>query len=88
MTASSEFKVVRLVAYDTVFTVPLFDQFMRRIMPGDDWQWNGDRRDSPDAPSRRCLRPTVGAQRHCIRTACASATSGPAGVRLQARTAC
>ena len=23
---------------DTAFTVPLFDQFMRRIMPGDDWQ--------------------------------------------------
>ena len=23
---------------DTVFTVPLFDQFMRRIMPGDDWR--------------------------------------------------
>jgi hypothetical protein len=22
---------------DTAFTVPLFDQFMRRIMPGDDW---------------------------------------------------
>lgn len=23
---------------DTAFTVPLFDQFMRRIMPGDDWK--------------------------------------------------
>jgi len=23
---------------DTAFTVPLFDGFMRRIMPGDDWQ--------------------------------------------------
>jgi hypothetical protein len=23
---------------DTAFTVPLFDQFMRRIMPGDDWR--------------------------------------------------
>lgn len=23
---------------DTAFTVPLFDQFMRRIMPGNDWQ--------------------------------------------------
>ena len=23
---------------DTAFTVPLFDQFMRRIMPGEDWQ--------------------------------------------------
>jgi hypothetical protein len=23
---------------DTAFTVPLFDEFMRRIMPGDDWQ--------------------------------------------------
>jgi hypothetical protein len=22
---------------DTAFTVPLFDQFMRRIMPGDEW---------------------------------------------------
>ncbi|MDQ3524736.1 MAG: ATP-binding protein, partial [Chloroflexota bacterium] len=22
---------------DTAFTVPLFDQFMRRIMPGEDW---------------------------------------------------
>ena len=22
---------------DTAFTVPLFDEFMRRIMPGDDW---------------------------------------------------
>ena len=22
---------------DTAFTVPLFDRFMRRIMPGDDW---------------------------------------------------
>jgi len=22
---------------DTAFTVPLFDQFMRRIIPGDDW---------------------------------------------------
>ena len=38
MTASSEFKVVRLVAYDTVFTVPLFDQFMRRIMPEESWR--------------------------------------------------
>ena len=23
---------------DTAFTVPMFDQFMKRIMPGDDWQ--------------------------------------------------
>jgi len=23
---------------DTAFTVPHFDQFMRRIMPGDDWR--------------------------------------------------
>jgi hypothetical protein len=23
---------------DTAFTVPLFDQFLRRIMPGDDWR--------------------------------------------------
>jgi len=23
---------------DTAFTVPLFDAFMRRIMPGDDWR--------------------------------------------------
>ena len=23
---------------DTAFTVPLFDEFMRRIMPGDDWR--------------------------------------------------
>jgi hypothetical protein len=23
---------------DTAFTVPLFDQFMIRIMPGDDWR--------------------------------------------------
>ena len=23
---------------DTAFTVPLFDEFMRRIMPGDEWQ--------------------------------------------------
>ena len=23
---------------DTAFTVPLFDAFMRRIMPGDDWK--------------------------------------------------
>ena len=23
---------------DTAFTVPLFDQFMHRIMPGDDWK--------------------------------------------------
>ena len=22
---------------DTAFTVPMFDQFMRRIMPGKDW---------------------------------------------------
>lgn len=22
----------------TAFTVPLFDEFMRRIMPGDDWR--------------------------------------------------
>jgi hypothetical protein len=22
---------------DTAFTVPLFDEFMKRIMPGDDW---------------------------------------------------
>lgn len=26
---------------DTAFTVPLFDQFMRRIMPGKDWQHAG-----------------------------------------------
>jgi hypothetical protein len=25
---------------DTAFTVPLFDQFMKRIMPGDSWQTN------------------------------------------------
>jgi AAA ATPase domain len=24
---------------DTAFTVPLFDEFMRRIMPGDDWKY-------------------------------------------------
>jgi len=24
---------------DTAFTVPLFDEFMRRIMPGDDWKF-------------------------------------------------
>ena len=23
---------------DTAFTVPLFDEFMRRIIPGDDWR--------------------------------------------------
>jgi hypothetical protein len=23
---------------DTAFTVPIFDEFMKRIMPGDDWQ--------------------------------------------------
>jgi hypothetical protein len=23
---------------DTTFTVPLFDEFMRRIQPGDDWR--------------------------------------------------
>ncbi len=23
---------------DSAFTVPLFDQFMKRIMPGDDWK--------------------------------------------------
>ena len=23
---------------DTAFTVPLFDEFMHRIMPGDDWK--------------------------------------------------
>jgi hypothetical protein len=23
---------------DTAFTVPMFDQFMRRIMPGEDWK--------------------------------------------------
>lgn len=23
---------------DTAFTVPLFDQFMRRVMPGNDWK--------------------------------------------------
>ena len=23
---------------DTAFTVPLFDEFMKRIMPGDDWR--------------------------------------------------
>ena len=23
---------------DTAFTVPLFDEFMRRIMPGSDWR--------------------------------------------------
>ena len=28
---------------DTAFTVPLFDEFMTRIMPGDDWE-NRDRR--------------------------------------------
>ena len=22
---------------DTAFTVPMFDQFMQRIMPGDEW---------------------------------------------------
>ncbi len=26
---------------DTAFTVPLFDEFMRRIMPGDDWKTRG-----------------------------------------------
>jgi hypothetical protein len=25
---------------DTAFTVPLFDEFMRRIMPGDEWRSN------------------------------------------------
>jgi hypothetical protein len=25
---------------DTAFTVPLFDEFMRRIMPGDKWRSN------------------------------------------------
>ncbi len=25
---------------DTAFTVPLFDEFMRRVMPGDDWRAN------------------------------------------------
>ena len=29
---------VRLIPGDTAFTVPLFDQFMTRIMPGDDWR--------------------------------------------------
>ena len=24
---------------DTAFTVPMFDEFMRRILPGDDWRW-------------------------------------------------
>jgi hypothetical protein len=23
---------------DTAFTVPMFDAFMKRIMPGDDWR--------------------------------------------------
>jgi hypothetical protein len=23
---------------DTAFTVPMFDDYMRRIMPGDDWR--------------------------------------------------
>jgi len=23
---------------DTAFTVPLFDEFLRRVMPGDDWR--------------------------------------------------
>jgi len=23
---------------DTAFTVPMFDEFMRRILPGDDWR--------------------------------------------------
>ena len=23
---------------DTAFTVPLFDEFMNRVMPGDDWK--------------------------------------------------
>jgi len=26
---------------DTAFTVPMFDQFMKRIMPGDDWRAAG-----------------------------------------------
>jgi hypothetical protein len=26
---------------DTAFTVPLFDEFMKRIMPGDEWKTNG-----------------------------------------------
>ena len=26
---------------DTAFTVPLFDEFMRRIMPGGDWKATG-----------------------------------------------
>jgi len=26
---------------DTAFTVPLFDEFMRRIMPGDEWRLEG-----------------------------------------------
>ena len=25
---------------DTAFTVPMFDEFMRRIMPGGEWQWS------------------------------------------------
>jgi hypothetical protein len=27
---------------DTAFTVPMFDEFMKRIMPGDDWNAYGD----------------------------------------------
>jgi hypothetical protein len=26
---------------DTAFTVPLFGEFMKRIMPGDDWKHRG-----------------------------------------------
>ena len=26
---------------DTAFTVPMFDEFMRRIMPGDQWRTSG-----------------------------------------------
>jgi len=27
---------------DTAFTVPLFDEFMKRIVPGDDWMTLGN----------------------------------------------
>ena len=30
-----------LAALITAFTVPMFDEFMRRIMPGDEWRLSG-----------------------------------------------
>lgn len=31
----------KLATGDTAFTVPLFDEFMRRIMPGNEWRAEG-----------------------------------------------